>query len=128
MQSRSLIVNALEFFNSCCPGVPSLEFKKAMRAEHTTRGGSTYTFISGNYSITTQPCHEWSYVVGDENGRRVDFPGKSNDVTGRDIKPIDELMQKPLALKAKLTEEEVIAVVLYTGSLQHHCLFLLVNL
>ncbi len=34
---------------------------------------------------------------------------------GRRITPIDELLKKPLAVKAKLAEEEVIAVVLYTG-------------
>ena len=87
-----------------------------MCAEHTTRGGSTLTFTTGNYNITTQPFKEWSYVVGDESGLRVDCPDKTH---GREIKPIDELMKKPLARKAKLTEEEMIAVVLYTGVCEH---------
>ena len=83
-----------------------------MCAEHTTRGGSSYTFTTGNYNISTQPKKEWLYVVGDESGTRVGCPDMGHQ---RHIKTIDELMMKPLARKAKLTEEEIIAVVLYTG-------------
>ncbi len=89
-----------------------------MCAEHTTRGGSTFTFTTGNYNITTQPFKEWSYVVGDESGRRVECPDRTH---GREIMPIDQLMKKPLARKAKLTEEEMIAVVLYTGVFEIFC-------
>ena len=83
-----------------------------MRAEHTTRGGSSFTFTTGNYKITTQPKQEWLYVVGDENGQQVECPDMSH---GRQITRIDELLKKPLAVKAELVEEEMIAVVLYTG-------------
>jgi len=92
-----------------------------MCAEHTTRGGSTHTFTTGNYNITTQPSKEWSYVVADESGHRVECPDKTH---GREIQPIDELMKKPLEIAAELKEEEMIAVVLYTGVLEyHHSLF-----
>jgi hypothetical protein len=87
-----------------------------MCAEHTTGRGSTRTFTTGNYNITTQPFKEWLYVVRDENGHRVESPDKSH---GREIKHIDELMKKPLAERAKLTEEEMIAVVLYTGVFEY---------
>ncbi len=106
--------------NNCCPGAPSLDFKKAMCNEHTTRGGSTFTFTTGNYNISTQPFKEWAYVVGDESGRRVECPDRTH---GREIKPIDELMMKPLARRAKLTEEEMVAVVLYTGAFEYCCMF-----
>ncbi len=86
-----------------------------MCAEHTTRGGSTFIFTTGNYKIRTQPQKEWLYVVGDESGTRLDCPDMGHE---RHIKTIDELMKKPLARKAKLTEEEIIAVVLYTGLIQ----------
>jgi hypothetical protein len=75
-----------------------------MCAEHTTLGGSTFTFTTGNYDIRTQPKQEWLIVVGDESGAK-----------GRQIKSIDELMKKPLAIKANLAQEEMIAIVLYTG-------------
>ena len=51
-------------------------------------------------------------MVGDENGLKEECPDMGH---GRRITPIDELLKKPLAVKAKLAEEEVIAVVLYTG-------------
>ena len=71
-------------FNSCWSGAPNLDFKKAMCAEHCTRGGSTFTFTTGNYNITTQPNKEWAYVVGDESGQKVECPDMNH---GRDIKP-----------------------------------------
>ena len=62
------------------------------------------------------------YIVGDENGQVVRPPPSdmTHDVGNglvvrRVIQPIDELMQKPLAKAAKLTREEVIAIVMYTG-------------
>ena len=88
-----------------------------MRAEHTARGGSTHNFTSGNYKITTQPKKEWSYVVDDENGRKVECPDMGHK---REIKPVKQLMKKPLAIKADLIEEEMIAVVLYTGLFEYH--------
>ncbi len=91
-----------------------------MRAEHTTRGGSTRNFTSGNYTITTQPKKEWSYVVDDENGQKVKCPDMGHK---REIKPIKQLMEKSLAKKAGLIDEEMIAVVLYTGLFEHHCPF-----
>ncbi len=102
-------------FDVLWSGAPNLDFKKTMRAEHTTLGGSTFTFKTGNYKITTQPNQEWLYVVGDESGTRLECPDMGHS---RHIKTIDDLMKKPLARKAKLTEEEIIAVVLYTGVFQ----------
>ena len=92
-----------------------------MRAEHTTRGGCSFTFTTGNYKITTQPIQEWLYVVGDENGQKVKCPDMSH---GRQITPIEDLLKKPLAIKANLAEEEMIAVVLYTGLLTAPSIFL----
>ena len=92
-----------------------------MRAEHTTRGGCSFTFTTGNYKITTQPIQEWLYVVGDENGQKVECPDMGH---GRQITPIEDLLKKPLAIKANLAEEEMIAVVLYTGLLTAPPIFL----
>ena len=93
-------------------GAPNLDFTNAMCAEHTTRGGSTFTFTTVNYKITTQPIKEWSYVVKDKKGRRMRCPDLGHN---RKIIPIDELLKKPLAIAAGLKEAEMIAVVLYTG-------------
>ena len=113
------------YITPCCvtfvcvsTGAPNLNFKKGMCAEHTTQSGYNFTFTTGNYKITTTPSKEWQYVIGvDEKGQTVRCNDRSH---GREIKPIDELMKKPLAIKAKLTVEEMIAVVLYTGVFDYH--------
>ena len=92
-----------------------------MRAEHVTKGGHDYVFVTGNYKLRTQSMLEWLYVAGDENGKRLE-PPSSDMGHGRIIQPIDELLQKPLAKAAKLIREEMIAIVMYTGPL-----FLLYN-
>jgi len=93
-----------------------------MCAEHTTRSGSSFIFNTGNpYHITTQPSKEWSYVVADENGHILECPNKGH---GRDIKPIDQLMELPLARRAELKDYEMIAVVLYTGVFDHNRLLI----
>lgn len=93
-------------------GSPSLDFEKAMRAEHCSREGCYHTFTSPNYSITTQPRSEWLYIVGDDKGQRPCCPDMNH---GRRIVPIDELLKTDLAMRAALTRVEMIAVVLYSG-------------
>ena len=50
--------------------------------------------------------------MGDDKGQRMPCPDMGHE---RRIVPIEELLQRPLAKKAKLTRAEMIAVVLYTG-------------
>jgi ankyrin repeat protein len=95
-------------------GSPSLDFFKAMRAEHMSLGGCDYTFVTGNYKLKTQACTEWLYVAGDGTGERMQPPA-SEMGHGRIIHSIDDLMQKPLSKMAKLTREEMVAIVMYTG-------------
>ncbi len=95
-------------------GLPSLDFFNAMRMEHVTRGGNDFIFVSGNYKLKTTARNEWLYVVGDEGGRQV-APPASDMEHGRVLNSIEELLKKPLAKAAKLTREEMIAIVMYTG-------------
>jgi hypothetical protein len=88
-------------------GMPHLNFKNAMRQEHCERSGCDFEFTTSNYSITTCPKMEWQYIV--ENTACPDMGHK------RRLVPIKELMQKKVSKVAKLCEEEVIAVILYTG-------------
>jgi hypothetical protein len=93
-------------------GMPHLKFKDAMRQEHCEKAGCNTSFTTGNYKITTTPKQEWLYIAGDETGQLVPCPDMGH---GRRIVRISELMQLKLAIDAKLTEVEMLAVVLYTG-------------
>jgi hypothetical protein len=87
--------------------MPHLNFKNAMRQEHCERAGCDVQFTTGNYKITTTPRQEWQYIV--ENVPCPDMEHK------RRLVPIGELLQLDSSKTAKLCEEEVIAIVLYTG-------------
>jgi hypothetical protein len=93
-------------------GMPHLKFKDAMRQEHCERAGCNTSFTSGNYKITTTPKQEWLYIAGDDAGRQVACPDMGH---GRRIVQISELMKLKLAIDAKLSEVEMLAIVLYTG-------------
>ena len=93
-------------------GSPNLHFEKTMFLEHCVFGGRSFEFTTPNYNIKTTPLNEWRYICGDDNCPRVPCPDMDY---GRRIVSIEELLEKPLAIKAKLTRAEVIAVVLYTG-------------
>jgi hypothetical protein len=93
-------------------GMPHLKFKDAMRQEHCEKAGCDTSFTTGNYKITTTPKQEWLYIAGDETGQLLPCPDMGH---GRRIVRISELMQLKLAIDAKLTEVEMLAVVLYTG-------------
>jgi WD40 repeat protein len=88
-------------------GMPHLQFKNAMRQEHCERAGCDVNFSTGNYKITTTPRQEWKYIV--EN---IPCPDMGHE---RRIISISELLQRGISKQAKLCEEEVIAIVLYTG-------------
>ena len=83
-----------------------------MRSEHCSWGGHSYEFKTPNYQVTTTPRKEWLYIVGDDKGKRVSCPDMGHE---RRIVSIEELLERPLAKRAKLTRAEMIAVVLYTG-------------
>jgi WD40 repeat protein len=88
-------------------GMPHLNFKNAMRQEHCERVGCDVQFTTGNYNITTTPRQEWQYIV--EN---VPCPDMRHE---RRLVLISDLLQLDISKTAKLCEEEVIAIVLYTG-------------
>jgi len=88
-------------------GMPNLDFKNAMRQEHCEKFGCDVPFTTGNYKITTCPKREWSYVV-----EKVPCPDMGHN---RRIPLISELQRLKVSQDAKLREEEIIAIVLYTG-------------
>jgi hypothetical protein len=89
-------------------GDASLDFLKAMEAEHRHAPDSKKTFQTANYAIRTCPRNEWCIVVNHDESLA--------DMRGNRVIPvIDDLLQLEHARKAQMTKEEMIAVVLYTG-------------
>jgi hypothetical protein len=93
-------------------GMPHLGFRDAMKQEHCERAGCDTLFTTGNYKIATTPRQEWLYIAGNDEGQRKLCPDMGH---GRRIPSISELMKLKLAIDAKLTEVEMLAIVLYTG-------------
>ncbi|EKX47156.1 hypothetical protein GUITHDRAFT_107067 [Guillardia theta CCMP2712] len=92
-------------------GLPAINVKEAMELEHS----SLETFITGNYQLRTCPAEEWEFVVSPSEARK--YPGEESeeDPGGRKRCLLSELMQSPLVAASGLTEEELIALRLYTG-------------
>jgi hypothetical protein len=95
-------------------GMPNLKFMEAMRQEHCERAGCDTSFTTGNYNITTTPKQEWLYIAGDETGKQVACPASQME-HGRRILPISEAKKLKLAVDAKLTDAELLTLILYTG-------------
>ena len=77
-----------------------------MEAEHCAGPGSTHSFTTRNYGITTCPSKEWGIVVGS-----VECPPGGD----RCVPRVGELLGSRMSREAKLVRAEVIAVVLYSG-------------
>ena len=90
-------------------GAPNSKFKQGMELEHCSKYGCDIEFTTSNYKITTTPKLEWNITVNHHP-----CP-EENIVHGRKIRKLSEVMEVSLVLKAKLIEEEVISIVLYTG-------------
>ena len=82
-----------------------------MRDEHCEMPGYNFEFTTSNYGLTTTPQKEYEISTGkrlcpeedmkDKKGRRV-----------RVIRRIEELRLLKLCQKARLTDDEILAVVL----------------
>ena len=95
-------------------GMPNLKFMEAMRQEHCERAGCDTSFTTGNYKITTTPKQEWLYIAGDDTGKQVACPASQME-HGRRILSISEAKKLKLAVDAKLTDAELLTLILYTG-------------
>ena len=93
-------------------GGPHLDFEKAMEMEHCTGKGYLEYFVTNNYKIRTCPFDEWQLTVLHDLSKAT-LPEAT--AHSRRFVPIADLMKVDLAIQAKLTRPEVIAVVLYTG-------------
>jgi hypothetical protein len=89
-------------------GTPNLNFFEAMRAEHCSRFGWDQDFTTSNYNVTTTPEKEWRIVVNQEEFL-------ADKLNGRRLVNIEEVMRSDAVQSTKVSKEEIVAVVLYTG-------------
>ena len=89
-------------------GLPNPNLMEGMEAEHCKRPDSKDEFQPGNYDTTTTPAQEWLVVTDEGEAKRV-------SVGKRRVQTREELRENPLVQKAKLRDEELLALLLYTG-------------
>eukprot|EP00291_Cryptomonas_curvata_P027813 CAMPEP_0172212760 /NCGR_PEP_ID=MMETSP1050-20130122/37213_1 /TAXON_ID=233186 /ORGANISM="Cryptomonas curvata, Strain CCAP979/52" /LENGTH=288 /DNA_ID=CAMNT_0012893511 /DNA_START=614 /DNA_END=1477 /DNA_ORIENTATION=+ len=95
-------------------GAPNPNFSKGIQDEHTAMWGCDAEFTTLNYGLRTTPRKEYAISTAarpcpaedmlDRNGGRV-----------RVIRRLDELRPLKLSQEASLTDDEILAVVLYSG-------------
>jgi Ca2+-binding EF-hand superfamily protein len=104
----------IHFFESVSPvstGQPHTKLLPAMKAEHCSKAGFDFQHTSKNYGITTSPEREWKVVV---EGLACAAKELKH---GRVVRTLTEYSKDPLVESARLSQEEVISVVNYTGPL-----------
>eukprot|EP00960_Hanusia_phi_P058434 763888-Hanusia_phi.AAC.1 len=89
-------------------GLPRVNLSKGLEEDHCRGEDADEEFATSNYNIKTTPRKEWC-AVSDP------MMQKELSVGTRTIRSIDELLQAPIAIKAKLLKEEILALQLYTG-------------
>ena len=81
-----------------------------MKDEHCAKAGCTDDFVTSNYGVRTNPRKEFEIATGQRECPAEDMPDKRGKEV-RVVKRIEELMQLKMARKARLTEDEILAVV-----------------
>ncbi len=91
-------------------GSPNPNLSEGLEKEHCAKAGSCTKFTTSNYGVTTTPEKEYKIAKGllkcpaedmvDKKGRRV-----------RVIQPIEDLQELVLSRRARLTYDEILAVV-----------------
>jgi len=92
-------------------GLPSFNVLVAMKAEHQ----SNVKFTAANYKTETSPQLEWEFVT--QPRQDVTYPGEKRGTAtrGRERKLLQSLRTLAECVRAKLSDEEIIGIRLYTG-------------
>jgi hypothetical protein len=91
-------------------GAPNPDFAKGMRDEHCVKAGCKTKFTTGNYGVTTTPLKEYEISTGKRECAEADMQDRKGRRV-RVIQSIEKLKRLQLCRKAKLTEDEILAVV-----------------
>ncbi len=96
-------------------GHPNLNLEKGIRDEHCVKTGFNIQFETTNYGIITTPFQEFQYATGKALPPEQDMLDRSG-ARVRVVRPLAELMELRVVIKAMLTADEVLAVVSQTPS------------
>ncbi len=91
-------------------GAPHLDFSKGIHDEHCVMWGFNVEFTTSNYGLTTTPQREYEISTGKQQCREEDMKDKKGKIV-RVIRRIEELRRLKLCRKARLTDDEILAVV-----------------
>ena len=83
-----------------------MKFLETMEKEHKSKA----KFTAPNYKIETCPSDEWRIVINVDKIFEKKYEGHQRIIT--DYK---EILKSEKAMKARLTDVEIIAIILYTG-------------
>jgi hypothetical protein len=95
-------------------GLPNPRLMEAMRLEHCEGGDSMDTFKAPNYGTSTTPEAEWRVVNDPEEGKRVSLDSVDK-LHKRRVRALAELREDKEVKGARLRDEEILALLLYTG-------------
>mmetsp|Transcript_7274 Transcript_7274/g.25041 ORF Transcript_7274/g.25041 Transcript_7274/m.25041 type:complete len:485 (-) Transcript_7274:36-1490(-) len=95
-------------------GYPNDNIYVGMEREHCQMKDSHKYFKTTNYDIDTFPMHEWRLVT-DPKYQKKEKPKITARSKDRKLVPVEELMKSDCVVRANLSQEEVIAVNLYSG-------------
>ena len=107
MDSAGPFLRVMAFVH--CAGSCCLNFLLGMEREHCSRAGSEKPITTTNYGLVTTPRREWNLVM------RVETAKEEEMLFERRIPCCKQLGDVEVAKAARLTYEEIVAVVLYTG-------------
>jgi hypothetical protein len=96
-------------------GFPNVKFFEAMEKEHKS---NKKEFTAPNYGIVTCPAKEWEVVIQCDKSEEKVYGGHQ-----RRIQDYRVLCETARSKTAKLIEEEVVAIILYTGPMARYAPF-----
>ena len=97
-------------------GLPAPKIRQGMEQEHCSGDACDRKFKTSNYGSETTPKLEWEFVVNPDPDKTYPHEKTESNPHGRDRRLLSQLMQcDEITSGSVITEEEVIALRLYTG-------------
>ena len=123
MFHNHIFIQASHQFTACfISGPPHPNLSKGIHDEHCVMWGLDLNFTTSNYGLTTTPQNEYLISTGKRPCPEKDMKDRKGRHV-RVIRRIEELRRLKLCRKARLTDDEILAVVRapHTAVSSHTC-------